>query len=359
MGDSEESYFNLKQKPVKPLSECSLLNQPASIDPTAPLPSLTQLLTNEQSKSQLLSNHPAATTTTNANAPAADTVAAVAAATAAMAMVSQPQVQPPSLFFSHNNDYAGLSQPATSSSSAAAAALLTQPAPTVVPNELTIDANEQAQAEAAFVAAATGTDFFPTTASLPMLMNNQPYPPTMVPLDATMYPTGAGHIPGMVTAPNPMMSKDNHSNYHHGINEAGRMRRASESSSASDKIYSFVAIPGSHPRKRPRRRYDEIERLYHCKYPNCAKSYGTLNHLNAHISMQKHGPKRHPSEFKEMRKEWRRQKKEREAARKAAEEAMRHQQMMPAPPPFPQPLPQTYLPHYQQIPISMALNGFI
>ncbi|KAI8148425.1 hypothetical protein BJV82DRAFT_474218, partial [Fennellomyces sp. T-0311] len=78
----------------------------------------------------------------------------------------------------------------------------------------------------------------------------------------------------------------------------------------SDKVYSFVAIPGNNQKKRPRRRYDEIERLYHCNWPNCTKAYGTLNHLNAHVSMQKHGAKRHPAEFKEMRKEWRRQKKE-------------------------------------------------
>ncbi|KAI8333129.1 hypothetical protein BC941DRAFT_358422 [Chlamydoabsidia padenii] len=88
---------------------------------------------------------------------------------------------------------------------------------------------------------------------------------------------------------------------------------------SSEKNYNFVAIPGANQRKRPRRRYDEIERLYHCTWPSCTKSYGTLNHLNAHVSMQKHGPKRHPSEFKEMRKNWRRQKKEREAAKKAAD----------------------------------------
>ncbi|KAI9299680.1 hypothetical protein BJ944DRAFT_140197, partial [Cunninghamella echinulata] len=54
------------------------------------------------------------------------------------------------------------------------------------------------------------------------------------------------------------------------------------------KVYSFVAIPGMEQKKRPRRRYDEIERLYHCTWPGCKKSYGTLNHLNAHVSMQKH-----------------------------------------------------------------------
>lgn len=39
---------------------------------------------------------------------------------------------------------------------------------------------------------------------------------------------------------------------------------------------------------------EQIERLYECNYPGCTKGYGTLNHLNAHITMQKHGPKRLP-----------------------------------------------------------------
>ncbi|KAL5531429.1 hypothetical protein ACEPAG_4306 [Sanghuangporus baumii] len=83
----------------------------------------------------------------------------------------------------------------------------------------------------------------------------------------------------------------------------------------SSKTYSFVALPGNTVRKRPRRRYDEIERLYACNFPGCTKAYGTLNHLNAHVNMQKHGPKRHPNEFKEMRKQWRKMKKEQEAER--------------------------------------------
>ncbi len=47
--------------------------------------------------------------------------------------------------------------------------------------------------------------------------------------------------------------------------------------------------------------------------------YGTLNHLNAHVTMQKHGPKRVPTEFKELRKIWRKQKREQQQR-----EAMRH-----------------------------------
>ncbi|PFH51831.1 hypothetical protein AMATHDRAFT_141622, partial [Amanita thiersii Skay4041] len=82
----------------------------------------------------------------------------------------------------------------------------------------------------------------------------------------------------------------------------------------ANRTYSFVALPGNAVKKRPRRRYDEIERLYQCSWPDCTKAYGTLNHLNAHVTMQKHGSKRSPSEFKELRKQWRKAKKEAESA---------------------------------------------
>jgi hypothetical protein len=64
---------------------------------------------------------------------------------------------------------------------------------------------------------------------------------------------------------------------------------------SNGKTYSFVALPGNAVKKRPRRRFDEIERLYQCSWPDCTKAYGTLNHLNAHVTMQKHGPKRSPN----------------------------------------------------------------
>ncbi|KAF2457813.1 hypothetical protein BDY21DRAFT_284931 [Lineolata rhizophorae] len=89
-------------------------------------------------------------------------------------------------------------------------------------------------------------------------------------------------------------------------------------------VYSFVPIPGAQQHKRPRRRYEEIERMYKCGWNGCEKAYGTLNHLNAHVTMQSHGQKRTPEEFKEIRKEWKQKKKEEEAARKAEEE--RHRQ---------------------------------
>ncbi|KAF8970741.1 hypothetical protein BGZ46_010408 [Entomortierella lignicola] len=85
------------------------------------------------------------------------------------------------------------------------------------------------------------------------------------------------------------------------------------------KVYSFVPLSGVNSKKRPRRRFDEIERLYVCNWGDCEKAYGTLNHLNAHVNMQKHGPKRLPAEFKELRKAWRKHKRaEEEAAKQAA-----------------------------------------
>jgi hypothetical protein len=56
----------------------------------------------------------------------------------------------------------------------------------------------------------------------------------------------------------------------------------------------FDSQIGPMPKKRPRRKFDQIERLYLCGHEGCEKSYGTLNHLNAHVSMQKHGLKRRP-----------------------------------------------------------------
>ncbi|KAI9846763.1 MAG: hypothetical protein M1837_003612 [Sclerophora amabilis] len=88
-------------------------------------------------------------------------------------------------------------------------------------------------------------------------------------------------------------------------------------------VYSFVPIPGAQQHKRPRRRYEEIERMYKCGWQGCEKAYGTLNHLNAHVTMQSHGQKRTPEEFKEIRKEWKARKKEEDNQRKADEERQR------------------------------------
>jgi len=63
----------------------------------------------------------------------------------------------------------------------------------------------------------------------------------------------------------------------------------------NSKSYSFVALPFNAAKKRPRRRYDELQCPYQCSWSDCTKAYGTLNHLNAHITMQKHDLKRSPN----------------------------------------------------------------
>ncbi|CAJ2508470.1 Uu.00g134960.m01.CDS01 [Anthostomella pinea] len=90
-------------------------------------------------------------------------------------------------------------------------------------------------------------------------------------------------------------------------------------------IYSFLP---SQQHRRPRRRYQEIERMYNCCLNGCEKAYGTLNHLNAHVTMQSHGRRRTPDEFKEIREAWKARKKEEDQQQKAAEEAgwQRHAQ---------------------------------
>ncbi|KIJ32559.1 hypothetical protein M422DRAFT_52796 [Sphaerobolus stellatus SS14] len=59
------------------------------------------------------------------------------------------------------------------------------------------------------------------------------------------------------------------------------------------------APPGS--QKRTHRKYDEIEGLYACTWPNCTKAYGTLTHLNTHIGTRKHGHKKKMNEFEAIR----------------------------------------------------------
>ncbi|KAK6823011.1 hypothetical protein PG987_014556 [Apiospora arundinis] len=74
-------------------------------------------------------------------------------------------------------------------------------------------------------------------------------------------------------------------------------------------------VHGQHETKRVRRRPEEIDRIYKCGWNDCPKGYGTLNHLNAHVTMQNHGPKRTPDQFKEIRREWKARKKEEERLR--------------------------------------------
>jgi hypothetical protein len=68
----------------------------------------------------------------------------------------------------------------------------------------------------------------------------------------------------------------------------------------------------SSSQKRKRRRYEEIDRIYACKYDGCDRSYGTLNHLNTHVALHGHGEKRTPKEFQELRRRQRMDKRMRD-----------------------------------------------
>lgn len=83
---------------------------------------------------------------------------------------------------------------------------------------------------------------------------------------------------------------------------------SSTSSSTLSSLTSLNTSKNKIQKKRPRRRYGEIERYYKCIYSGCTKAYGTLNHLNTHIGLQNHGSKRNPKEFKELRKSLKLQK---------------------------------------------------
>lgn len=80
-------------------------------------------------------------------------------------------------------------------------------------------------------------------------------------------------------------------------------------------------------KKRPRRKFSEIDRMYKCAYGDCDRGYGTLNHLNAHVTLHNHGPKRTAEEFREIRREWRARRKEemRIKEREQAEQGAAHQ----------------------------------
>ncbi|POY72180.1 hypothetical protein BMF94_4817 [Rhodotorula taiwanensis] len=154
-------------------------------------------------------------------------------------------------------------------------------------------------------------------------------PPSLVHVDRAgrPYANGAqGFVPvsvvdpfaaGLMQVPTPMqpVPPGSADGFAPAVEGSASRRR---SSSGSNK-YGFVPQQPQHT-KRPRRRYDEIERMYNCDYPGCTKSYGTLNHLNSHKTMQKHGPKATPAQFKEMRKAWRERKKA-EAAETARSQA--------------------------------------
>lgn len=106
-----------------------------------------------------------------------------------------------------------------------------------------------------------------------------------------------GSISGSVASPPPQHDPRVFSHMSTGEEDVSSNSIASGSGNMLGDDQNPDNAEGSGPtaKKRPRRRYDEIERLYNCGWQGCAKSYGTLNHLNAHVSMQKHGEKRSPT----------------------------------------------------------------
>ncbi|KAK3391208.1 hypothetical protein B0H63DRAFT_508391 [Podospora didyma] len=102
--------------------------------------------------------------------------------------------------------------------------------------------------------------------------------------------------------------------------EAGYAQSVAAPITSKSQTYSFVMENLGKTPPRPRRRPDEIDRKYLCGWNGCEKAYGTLNHLNGHVTAQDHGQKRTSQEFSKVREERKARKKEKEAIRKANEE---------------------------------------
>ncbi|OWT36998.1 hypothetical protein J008_04158 [Cryptococcus neoformans] len=131
---------------------------------------------------------------------------------------------------------------------------------------------------------------------------------TFDPLRSSLPPSFPGQIRASYAPPPPVPTA--------GSDSGGS---SNNTNSTNDQMQFMSLSTGHGQKKRPRRRYEEIERLYPCGWNGCEKSYGTLNHLNAHVMTQKHGEKRLPAEFKEMRKAWRKKKREHASAQASSQ----------------------------------------
>ncbi|BGP01001.1 hypothetical protein NBRC10513v2_004992 [Rhodotorula toruloides] len=188
----------------------------------------------------------------------------------------------------------------------------------------------------------SSTPFFYTPPAVqtvrPMTTGGMFYPAVLDPHASAVMPAPLMGAPGSVLPPGvpfgPYSSDTSRPGSSSGAALTARRRSSggTTATAASGKQYNFVQ-QGGQVTKRPRRRYDEIERMYNCDYPGCTKAYGTLNHLNSHKTMQKHGPKSTPAQFKEIRKAWRERKKAEAAAAARAQAAgpPQHRGQGPAP----------------------------
>eukprot|EP00834_Sanchytrium_tribonematis_P009050 NODE_1422_length_1098_cov_1.086086.p1 type:complete len:129 gc:universal NODE_1422_length_1098_cov_1.086086:664-278(-) len=87
-------------------------------------------------------------------------------------------------------------------------------------------------------------------------------------------------IVNKVKAPVPIRPKSL-LNYYREINQVAQSLLSQHLDSSQ---YFMV---GARANKRPRRRSDEIERIYQCFF--CEKGYGSISHLNTHIKLKSHG----------------------------------------------------------------------
>lgn len=93
-----------------------------------------------------------------------------------------------------------------------------------------------------------------------------------------------------------------------------RITSATTTSTRSNSISNVSATSSneSHPnssvtrikpknRKRQRKKFEDVKRLYYCDYQNCNKGYGSLTHLNEHRVIQRHGPRKKIDDFKHVK----------------------------------------------------------
>eukprot|EP00158_Paraphelidium_tribonemae_P001149 Partr_v1_DN24032_c1_g1_i3_m34828 putative C2H2 transcription factor (Con7) len=130
-------------------------------------------------------------------------------------------------------------------------------------------------------------------------INNFPYPS---PLLSCSQPTGTIAVPKSFY-PSPNFSAQS------SASDESLNRDAVIASSVISQAAATVA--SFEPPRQRRRCYEEIERHYKCNWKDCERAYGTLNHLNHHVTLQGHGPRRQPEEFRALRRHLKRQAEQR------------------------------------------------
>lgn len=79
------------------------------------------------------------------------------------------------------------------------------------------------------------------------------------------------------------------------------MVRTLRSASTPLATISHPSASSAHTKKRQRKRFEDVERLYYCDFKNCNKGYGSLTHLNEHRVIQKHGARKKIEDFKHIK----------------------------------------------------------